>query len=234
MRLSRIAIATAVALFYSASAFPRGEAPFVDSTTLRQVQQTLHSRGFHPGPIDGVMGSGTQRALRAFQRAENLDVTGQLNSRTLVALGLQETGAATQPPAHDPTLVRQVQQTLTNRGFHAGAVDGVLGAPTRDALKRYQQAENLEATGELNPQTLAALGIDPQRLPPPPAAAWNAATVRDAQRVLAAQGYYAGPIDGVIGPGTRAALASFQRAQRLEPTGGLNARTLAALGVPRG
>jgi peptidoglycan hydrolase-like protein with peptidoglycan-binding domain len=130
-----------------------------------------------------------------------------------------------------------VQQTLTNRGFQAGAVDGVFRAPTREALKRYQQAENLEATGELNPQTLAALGIDPQRLPPPldrPAPGWDAATVRDAQRVLAERGYYPGPIDGVIGPATREALVTFQRAQNLAPTGGLNARTLAALGVPQG
>jgi peptidoglycan hydrolase-like protein with peptidoglycan-binding domain len=236
MRLSRIAIATAVALFYSASAFPRGEAPFVDSATLRQVQQTLQSRGFNAGPVDGVMGPATQRAIRSFQRAENLDVTGQLNSRTLVALGLQQTGAATQPPAYDPALVRQVQQTLMNRGFHAGPVDGVLGAPAREALKRYQQAENLEATGELNPQTLAALGIDPQRpaWSDRPAAGWSAATIRDVQRVLADRGYYTGPIDGVIGPATRAALAAFQRAENLQPTGGLNTRTLAALGVPRG
>jgi peptidoglycan hydrolase-like protein with peptidoglycan-binding domain len=115
-------------------------------------------------------------------------------------------------------------------------VDGVLGAPAREALKRYQQAENLEATGELNPQTLAALGIDPQRpaWSDRPAAGWSAATIRDVQRVLADRGYYTGPIDGVIGPATRAALAAFQRAENLQPTGGLNTRTLAALGVPRG
>jgi peptidoglycan hydrolase-like protein with peptidoglycan-binding domain len=232
MKLSRTVIATAVGIALSTLAFARGEGPFVDSATIRQVQQTLHSRGFQAGPVDGLMGPATQRAIRSFQRAENLEVTGQLNSRTLVALGLQEGGAA--PPQHtyDPVLVRSVQQTLNNRGFSAGPVDGVLGAPAREALKRFQQSENLEASGELNPQTLAALGIDAQR-PSWPPAGWSAATVRDVQRMLADRGLYTGPIDGVIGPATRSALAAFQRSANLDATGRLNAQTLAALGVQR-
>lgn len=237
MRLSRTVVATAIALALSTSALARGEAPFVDSGTIRQVQQTLQSRGFQPGPVDGMMGPATQRAIRSFQRAENLEATGQLNSRTLIALGLQESGAAPPRAEYDPALIRNVQQTLTNRGFNAGPIDGILGAPSRDALKRFQQSENLEASGELNPQTLAALGIDPQRLPwpdRPTTAGWSAATVREAQRVLTDRGYYSGPIDGVMGPSTRAALLAFQRAENLDPTGGLNRQTLAALGVPRG
>ena len=236
MKLSRTVVATAVALVLSTPAFARGEAPFVDSAILRQVQQTLQSRGFQAGPVDGVMGPATQRAIRSFQRAENLEVTGQLNSRTLVALGVQENGAAPQRADYDPALIRHVQQTLTNRGLHAGPVDGVLGVPAREALKRFQQSENLEATGELNPQTLAALGIDQQRLPWPdrPRVGWNAALVRDAQRMLAERGFYTGAIDGIIGPATRTALAAFQRAENLDPTGGINSQTLAALGVERG
>jgi peptidoglycan hydrolase-like protein with peptidoglycan-binding domain len=237
MKLSRTVVAAAVALVLSAPAFARSEAPFVNAATVRQVQQTLQSRGFQAGPVDGIMGPATQRAIRSFQRAENLEVTGQLNSRTLVALGLQENGAAPPRAAYDAALLRHVQQTLTNRGFAAGRVDGVLGVPTREALKRFQQSENLEASGELNPQTLAALGIDPQRLPWPdgPKVGWSAATVREVQLVLADRGYYNGPIDGVIGSATRSALTAFQRAENLEPTGGLNARTLAVLGVqPQG
>jgi peptidoglycan hydrolase-like protein with peptidoglycan-binding domain len=169
---------------------------------------------------------------------ENLEVTGQLNSRTLVALGLQEAGAASpQRAAYDPALVRSVQQTLNDRGFSAGPVDGALGAPAREALKRFQESENLAASGELNPQTLAALGIDAQRpsLPPAhPPVGWSAATVRDAQLMLADRGLYTGPIDGVIGPATRSALAAFQRSSNLAATGRLDAQTLAALGVQRG
>jgi peptidoglycan hydrolase-like protein with peptidoglycan-binding domain len=49
--------------------------------------------------------------------------------------------------------VRQVQQELQNRGYNVGAVDGVMGPQTKGALKEFQQAEGLPATGDLNQQT---------------------------------------------------------------------------------
>ncbi len=58
--------------------------------------------------------------------------------------------------------MRSVQQTLNNMGYNAGPVDGQLGPTTRDALTRFQQAQNLPQTGEPDAKTLAALGI-PQR-----------------------------------------------------------------------
>lgn len=36
----------------------------------RQVQQQLTKRGYDPGPVDGVAGPKTQRALRNFQQAQ--------------------------------------------------------------------------------------------------------------------------------------------------------------------
>lgn len=37
----------------------------------RQVQQQLAKRGYDPGPVDGVAGPKTQRALRDFQRSKD-------------------------------------------------------------------------------------------------------------------------------------------------------------------
>jgi peptidoglycan hydrolase-like protein with peptidoglycan-binding domain len=181
------------------------------------------------------MGRATQEAIRAFQRAESLEATGQLNSRTLTALGLQDATGAAPRGADDSKMVRRVQQTLNNRGFDAGPVNGVLGASTRAALKRFQQGENLEASGDLNAQTLAALGIpeEQERTSASDASAKisTATDLRDVQRVLKDRGYYKGPIDGVMGRETRAALSALQRAENLEPTGALNSRTLAVLGM---
>ena len=36
----------------------------------RQVQQQLAKRGYDPGPVDGVAGPKTQRALRQFQKSQ--------------------------------------------------------------------------------------------------------------------------------------------------------------------
>jgi peptidoglycan hydrolase-like protein with peptidoglycan-binding domain len=56
--------------------------------------------------------------------------------------------------------IRQVQQELTDKGHNPGPVDGVLGPQTKSALKDFQQAQGMSASGNLDRQTIAALGID--------------------------------------------------------------------------
>jgi hypothetical protein len=76
-----------------------------------------------------------------------------------------------------------------------------------------------------------------RQVQPPPAnrpAVSGAATlsvvdVRDAQRALQRLGYYAGAVDGAVGPGTRNAITQFQRANGLVANGELNEATLSAL-----
>jgi hypothetical protein len=55
--------------------------------------------------------------------------------------------------------------------------------------------------------------------------------VREAQRVLTDLGYYAGPLDGILGPDVRRAVWNFQKAQTLVVSGSLDPRTMTALGV---
>jgi len=58
----------------------------------------------------------------------------------------------------------------------------------------------------------------------------NADVIRQIQRAVQAAGHDPGPIDGILGSKTRAAISSFQRAKGL-PTGGLTMGTLKALNV---
>ena len=55
--------------------------------------------------------------------------------------------------------------------------------------------------------------------------------VANVQSALQQEGYYQGDIDGVLGPQTRAALAEYQSAQGLEPTGAVDEPTLDSLGM---
>ena len=55
--------------------------------------------------------------------------------------------------------------------------------------------------------------------------------VANVQSALQQQGYYQGEIDGILGPQTRAALAEYQSAQGLEPTGAVDEPTLETLGM---
>jgi hypothetical protein len=52
------------------------------------VQTELARRGYYNGPIDGVLGVGSREAIRSFQRAENLPVTGLIDPLLLKALKL--------------------------------------------------------------------------------------------------------------------------------------------------
>jgi len=55
---------------------------------IRKVQQQLNKEGFHAGSVDGKWSSQTQNAIRNFQESKGLQVTGQLDERTLDELGL--------------------------------------------------------------------------------------------------------------------------------------------------
>lgn len=56
-------------------------------------------------------------------------------------------------------------------------------------------------------------------------------TVRQVQQQLQQQGYDVGQVDGVWGPQSQQALASFQRDQNIQATGRPDQQTMAALGV---
>ncbi len=46
-----------------------------------RMQQTLQDKGCYHGKLDGVVGLRTRASIRAYQKAENLPVTGQLDTR---------------------------------------------------------------------------------------------------------------------------------------------------------
>jgi N-acetylmuramoyl-L-alanine amidase len=56
--------------------------------TIVAVQQALSQLGYYHGPIDGVIGPQTVKAVRWFQSVDTLSVTGQIDSPTLKALGI--------------------------------------------------------------------------------------------------------------------------------------------------
>jgi TonB family protein len=73
----------------------------------RQAQERLRSAGWHPGPVDGVPGPQTVTALRQYQTAHGLPVTGLLDDATRHALGLPPAPAAGRQPEEPPRFVHQ-------------------------------------------------------------------------------------------------------------------------------
>ncbi|MGA8659668.1 MAG: peptidoglycan-binding domain-containing protein, partial [Chthoniobacterales bacterium] len=80
-------------LYYNYDAY-QGADQSVDYGTSRSgeaisvVQSALNKCGYYRGPIDGVIGAGSRRAIRAFQSDQGLPVTGLINRKLLTALQL--------------------------------------------------------------------------------------------------------------------------------------------------
>lgn len=67
--------------------------------------------------------------------------------------------------------VRAAQTALQSAGFYTGAADGELNADTQAALRRYQIRHQLEPSGALTPETVAALNQESGNAPAVPAMA---------------------------------------------------------------
>jgi peptidoglycan hydrolase-like protein with peptidoglycan-binding domain len=74
-------------------------------------------------------------------------------------LGLSLTPRAS---AGDQDYTKKVQQTLRDKGYDPGPIDGHMGTQTRDAISQYQKAENLPVTGHLDAETAGKLGVGPE------------------------------------------------------------------------
>lgn len=138
------------------------DAQSLDQGQLRQVQQALNQKGFDAGNVDGNWGAETRDALRNFQQAQGLKQTGQLDSQTISALGVQLDQAAMHYDAQELSQqqIQQVQRSLNQKGFDAGTVDGKWNSRTQSALRNFQQAQGMKQTGSLDQKTVSSLGVD--------------------------------------------------------------------------
>jgi peptidoglycan hydrolase-like protein with peptidoglycan-binding domain len=137
-----------------------------------------------------------------------------------------------------PPGLRAVQDSLRRAGIYGGAADGVWGQDSQAALQQFQQTHGLQVTGQMNPATTQALGLDPARLLQFAAAPiqplpmrLGPEAIRNIQGRLEQMGYYQGGLDGEWGPGTQAAVARLQQQRGIQPTGQLNPPTVTAMGL---
>jgi peptidoglycan hydrolase-like protein with peptidoglycan-binding domain len=70
-----------------------------------------------------------------------------------------QSGQSAQAQSQSPELVKQAQEKLSAAGHDAGAADGKMGPKTQAALKEFQQSKGLQASGQLDQKTVAALGV---------------------------------------------------------------------------
>lgn len=89
------ATASAAPAEESGEAFEQVDLADSEPRPLMQLQVVLDQQGFGPGVIDGREGLSTTNALKGFQEANDLDVTGELDLATRGALARWDNVAAT-------------------------------------------------------------------------------------------------------------------------------------------
>ncbi len=58
-----------------------------DFSMAARVQRQLATAGYYRGAIDGVVGDGTRRAIRNYERDNGLPVDGQIDNQLLATMG---------------------------------------------------------------------------------------------------------------------------------------------------
>ena len=140
---------------------------------IRAVQDRLRQAGAYSGPVDGAWGDASADALRQFQQGHGLQVTGQLNQATAAMLNLVpgDLLAAVPDQQQDrklhPAQVRNLQVRLRQLGYYRGPIDGEWGPGMQVALQRFQQSSGIQVSGRLNPQSVTAMGLNPDDLSQP-------------------------------------------------------------------
>lgn len=74
------------------------------------------------------------------------------------SMGMMSQAQSDVPPPVDSETVRNIQQALSDQG-HQVQVDGIWGPKTHQALMEFQREQNLDASGQLDGETFAALDL---------------------------------------------------------------------------
>ncbi len=135
----------------------------------------------------------------------------------------QKQAAAAAVSAYTATL----QQSLADAGYYTGAVDGVYGPETVAAVEALQTANGLPVTGTVDKATADALQAALEGVHGAASQASVAATAA-VQQTLKLVGFWDGPVDGIWTEALTEAVKAFQVELGVEPTGTVDAATIAA------
>ena len=127
------------------------------------LQRRLKQLGYFTGSCSGSFGELTLAAVTAYQQDMGLTPSGQADADTWTALysgdgvSLSSDALAIGAEGDD---IRQLQERLNALGFFDHEITGAFGYTTQTAVRLFQMAANLPATGEIDGETLARLTAD--------------------------------------------------------------------------
>jgi peptidoglycan hydrolase-like protein with peptidoglycan-binding domain len=197
---------------------------------ISQLQARLKAAGFDPGPIDGILGSKTRSLILRVQVGCTILNELASTNREPFAPAVETqvatlTGSANTLSKAD---IQLLQRRLKGAGFYSGPIDGMLGPTTSSALSRCNLG--CTALNDISGMSDKPIFEQATELQSPRASAPAQPTapvdtvsgnqeIRRAQERLKAAGFDPGPIDGKLGPQTKAALEKYRSSHKLIRSG---------------
>ena len=219
-------------------------------TAVKQLQQRLKQLGYYSSTIDGDYGNNTVKAVKAFQKKNNLSQTGTADAATLKKVYASSAISAndkvedadtstTLKHGSEGDKVKELQRRLKELGYYKSTIDGDYGSGTVTAVKAFQKKNGLSQTGTADETTLKKVYSSSAVSATDKTEDTDTSTtlkrgskgekVKELQRRLKELGYYKNTIDGEYGSGTVTAVKAFQKKNDLTQTGTADAATLKKL-----
>jgi N-acetylmuramoyl-L-alanine amidase len=128
---------------------------------VTSVTTTLNRLGFL-SEVSENFDTQVSEAIRAFQQARGLSVSGLIDSPTEKALEearwkLGDRSLQIQQPHMRGDDVASLQSRLVEMGFNPGRVDGIYGPATENAVKDFQKSVGTKVDGICGPGTVISL-----------------------------------------------------------------------------
>lgn len=129
---------------------------------VKTVEAHLKSAGLFNGTPDGVFDWKTERAVKALQKSERLEQTGEVNWKTFQAVRDLNlfVKAGFKKPAEEGQRgsdIHKAEKQLTKLGYKRAKPDGLFTHNTTIAVKKLQRHYGLKPTGDINASTAAKL-----------------------------------------------------------------------------
>ncbi|MBU1124431.1 MAG: peptidoglycan-binding protein [Candidatus Omnitrophica bacterium] len=136
------------------------------NSRVKEIEIILKAQQFDPGVADGVIDRQTRIAIKKFQETNGLKRTGFIDFKTSARLdALKPEGLKKKQPMPGPggkkaqssERIRKIQQALQKAGFDPGPINGIMNERTNNAVKGFQNSNNLTADGVIGKKTWGAL-----------------------------------------------------------------------------
>jgi peptidoglycan hydrolase-like protein with peptidoglycan-binding domain len=124
---------------------------------VRDLQEALTELGYHPGPVDGVFGTGTENAVKSFQHAVGISADGVVGPLTWRNIDEADQSEPVLRSGSHGLPVRRVQYRTSAVGYDPGGVDGRFGSRTEAAVRQLQHDAHLVVDGIVGPATWAVV-----------------------------------------------------------------------------